>query len=42
MVALAISTLFEGYSWSAGAIIGVPLILAGNLLVLAKPRALFT
>ncbi len=38
IVALTISTLFEGYHWSAIALIGVPLILAGNLLVLAKPR----
>ncbi|MDX1576027.1 MAG: EamA family transporter [Kiloniellales bacterium] len=38
IVALTISTLFEGYQWSATALIGVPLILAGNLLVLARPR----
>ncbi len=38
IVALTISTLFEGYHWSATALAGVLLILAGNLLVLTKPR----
>jgi len=38
IVALALSTLFEGYVWSGRAIIGAILILAGNVLVLAKGR----
>ena len=38
IVALTISTLFEGYHWSAAALAGVLLIVAGNLLVLTKPR----
>jgi drug/metabolite transporter (DMT)-like permease len=38
IVALTISTLFEDYQWRATALVGVALILAGNLLVLARPR----
>ena len=37
LVALAISTLFEGYVWSAGAAAGVALILLGNVAILGKP-----
>ena len=36
LVALALSTVFEGYHWSGMALIGVVLILLGNLLVLRK------
>jgi drug/metabolite transporter (DMT)-like permease len=36
IVALGLSTLFEGYQWSAPAIAGVVLVLAGNTLVLAR------
>jgi drug/metabolite transporter (DMT)-like permease len=39
IVALIVSTLFEGYQWSATTLGGVALTLAGNLLVLARPRA---
>ena len=39
IVALIISTLFEGYQWSAAALAGVALTLVGNLLVLSRPRA---
>jgi drug/metabolite transporter (DMT)-like permease len=39
VVALVVSTLFEGYQWTAMALVGVVLTLAGNLLVLARPRA---
>ena len=39
VVALVVSTLFEGYQWTAMALVGVALTLAGNLLVLARPRA---
>ncbi|MFQ5994686.1 MAG: DMT family transporter [Acidiferrobacterales bacterium] len=36
IVALALSTVFEDYHWSAPAVVGVGMILAGNLLVLAR------
>jgi len=39
VVALSISTLFEGYQWSVSAFLGVLLTLAGNVLVLVRPRA---
>ena len=35
LVALAISTAFEGYRWSSPAALGVGLVLAGNFLVLS-------
>jgi drug/metabolite transporter (DMT)-like permease len=38
LVALALSTLFEGYQWTQGAFFGMVLVLAGNLLIL-KPAA---
>ncbi|MGH6934062.1 MAG: EamA family transporter, partial [Dongiaceae bacterium] len=38
IVALAISTWLEGYVWSALAVLGVALILIGNVLVLVRPR----
>ncbi|MCP5370241.1 MAG: EamA family transporter [Hyphomicrobiales bacterium] len=34
IVALALSTLFEGYAWTPPAILGLALVLAGNVLVL--------
>jgi drug/metabolite transporter (DMT)-like permease len=34
IIALILSTLFEGYLWSANAVIGVALVLAGNLIIL--------
>lgn len=37
VVALAISTLVEGYVWSAEAAIGLALVLSGNFMVLMKP-----
>jgi len=36
IIALIISTLFEGYQWSTPAVAGVAIILAGNALSLAK------
>lgn len=39
IVALIISTLFEDYQWTAAALSGVALTLAGNLLVLSGPRS---
>ena len=38
LVALGISTLFEGYRWSPPALVGVSLVLAGNFLVLSRRR----
>ncbi len=37
IVALALSTVFEGYRWTPLAAAGVGLVLAGNALVLSKP-----
>lgn len=39
LVALAISTAVEGYVWTPAALLGVGLVLAGNLLVLLQPRS---
>ncbi|ABC21339.1 hypothetical protein F11_02745 [Rhodospirillum rubrum F11] len=36
VVALTVSTLFEGYQWSAWAMAGLPLILIGNLVIFAR------
>ena len=36
IVALGLSTLFEGFQWSAPALIGVLLVLAGNFIVLSR------
>jgi drug/metabolite transporter (DMT)-like permease len=41
VVALVISTLFEGYHWTAAGLAGLVLALLGNLLVMA-PSGLFT
>jgi drug/metabolite transporter (DMT)-like permease len=38
LVALALSTLFEGYSWTLSALFGVVLVVAGNILALAPVR----
>lgn len=37
VVALTISTLFEGYQWAPAGVFGVLLTLAGNVLVLSHP-----
>lgn len=39
IIALLISTLFEGYEWSAAAIAGVALIFTGNWLALSRAPA---
>ncbi|OYW32320.1 MAG: hypothetical protein B7Z41_08730 [Rhizobiales bacterium 12-66-7] len=39
LVALVISTVFEGYHWTLEAGLGVALVLAGNVVVLTKGRA---
>lgn len=38
LVALTLSTIYEGYQWHANAIIGLVLILLGNLVMFAKPQ----
>ncbi|MBC2743004.1 MAG: EamA family transporter [Desulfosarcina sp.] len=38
IIALIISTLFEGYRWSPPAVAGVAVILAGNALAIAKVK----
>jgi drug/metabolite transporter superfamily protein YnfA len=38
IVALSVSTVVEGYTWTPIAVIGVAFALAGNLVVLRTPR----
>jgi drug/metabolite transporter (DMT)-like permease len=38
LVALTISTFFEGYAWAPAAVAGVALVMAGNVLVLYRHR----
>jgi drug/metabolite transporter (DMT)-like permease len=38
-IAMAVSTLFEGYRWTAGALAGMALVLAGTVLVLRARAA---
>jgi drug/metabolite transporter (DMT)-like permease len=38
VVAMALSTVFEGYRWTATAVIGAALALAGNYLALTAKR----
>ena len=40
VVALGISTVFEGYRWTAYGLTGMSLVLAGNFLVLSRPGTL--
>jgi drug/metabolite transporter (DMT)-like permease len=40
VVALAISTVFEGYRWTAYGLTGMSLVLIGNFLVLSRPGTL--
>ncbi|MFD2206454.1 DMT family transporter [Kiloniella antarctica] len=39
IVALSLSTIFEGYNWTPLALIGVGLALAGNLVIFAKKKS---
>lgn len=39
VVALIISTVLENYSWTSSAIIGVALVLGGNILAVARPKS---
>ncbi|TYL41547.1 MULTISPECIES: DMT family transporter [Dickeya] len=38
LVALSVSTLFEGYVWRVNAVLGLVLILAGNAVMFYRPR----
>jgi drug/metabolite transporter (DMT)-like permease len=38
LVALAISTVWEGYKWTGSALFGVCLILCGNLLMIQRKK----
>jgi drug/metabolite transporter (DMT)-like permease len=38
VVALVVSTLFEGYTWSLPAVVGLAVLVAGNALALGGPR----
>ncbi|HEU5468180.1 MAG TPA: DMT family transporter [Steroidobacteraceae bacterium] len=38
VVALVVSTLFEGYAWSLPAVVGLAVLVAGNALALGGPR----
>ena len=42
LIALALSTVFEGYQWSGEAIVGMVLVLFGNVLVLSRKRSQIT
>ena len=37
IIALILSTIFEGYHWTANAAIGIAMVLAGNLIILTPP-----
>jgi len=39
IIALILSTLFEGYQWTINALAGVALVLVGNLIILTPPSA---
>lgn len=38
LVALSLSTVYEGYVWHANAVLGLVMILLGNLVMFAKPE----
>jgi drug/metabolite transporter (DMT)-like permease len=40
IIALILSTMFEGYHWTTNALIGVTLVLAGNLIILTPQTVL--
>ena len=40
VIALGLSTLFEGYVWTPGAVTGVGLVLLGNALAMWPTKAL--
>ncbi len=41
LVALAVSTVFEGYQWSPLAVVGLLLVVAGNLVAFDVTRRVF-
>ena len=40
IVALVLSTWFESYAWQGRTLVGVSLVLMGNVIVLARPAAM--
>ena len=42
LVALSISTVYEGYVWQMNGVLGLLLILTGNLVMFAKPETWFS
>jgi drug/metabolite transporter (DMT)-like permease len=42
IIALLLSTLFEGYTWTAAALVGIILTLIGNWLILMRPAKKIT
>lgn len=38
LVALTVSTFYEGYQWHTNAVMGLALILLGNLVMFYRPR----
>jgi hypothetical protein len=38
VIALASSTVMEGYRWSVPAAVGLVVVIVGNVLVLSAPR----
>ncbi|MEX9254397.1 DMT family transporter [Pseudenterobacter timonensis] len=42
LVALSISTVYEGYVWQMNGVLGLLLILSGNLVMFAKPETWFS
>jgi drug/metabolite transporter (DMT)-like permease len=41
IIALVLSTMFEGYRWTSNAFVGVTLVLAGNLVILT-PQTIYS
>lgn len=41
LVALSISTVYEGYVWHLNGIVGLLLILGGNMVMFTKPETQF-
>jgi drug/metabolite transporter (DMT)-like permease len=42
LVALAISSVVEDYRWTAPALFGLALVMAGNVLVFRRPKVALT
>ncbi|RLC17068.1 MAG: EamA family transporter, partial [Deltaproteobacteria bacterium] len=39
VLALLLSTIFEGYHWRMNNVSGIVLVLIGNLVILTRPRS---